>query len=212
MDRKTVDNIIEWATAFYMEIFSPFADHGRRGLATELSDIPDNVLASEVGKEIEEMIKQEPDRPKNFSIGDMSIMYIPNGEYLDPIFEETWHSVSPLESGKDDETFSVVAIYLAIRKAIREDKTDFGRPKEIIERSIEGEYVNSKFNVETIDKEKYKYRNAAVGLLEYFEKGNEGDPIPLERASEISREILRDIVDGEDADRAIAKWEKKLVT
>lgn len=209
--KKAIENVVEWTTDLYEEVFRSLIDYDTRALATELSDFGEEFRKKENGKKIIDRIESAPDRAKNFSMGNNSILYIPKGDLLEPIFEETWHSMSPLKSGsKNEETFVVIPRYLALREASREGKADVNRPKQIIEYSITGEYDNGNLEMHTVDEEKYKARNICIGLLEYFEQGNNGKPVEMETVAEISRNILAEIVNGEPADRAIAKMERKI--
>lgn len=212
MSRKEIiDNVVEWTTDVYEEAFGSYLNYGGRALVTDLSELGEDFRQKEQAKKIIDRIESAPDRAKNFSMGDKSILYIPRGNVLGPIFEETWHSVSPLKSGsRDEETFVVIPRYLALREASREGKADVGRPKEIIEHAITGEYDDGNLEMNTVDEEKYNARNACLGLLEYFEQGDNGGPVDMETVAEISRNILTEILDGEAADRVIAKWERKI--
>ena len=209
--KEIINNIVEWTTDVYEEVFGSLIEYDKRALVTDLSDFDESFREKEQGKKIIKRIKSAPNRAKNFSIGDNSILYIPKGHILEPIFEETWHSVSPLNNGQmDEETFVVIPRYLALREASREGKADVGRPKEIIEYAITGEYSNGNLKMNTVDEEKYKARNACLGLLEYFEQGNNGKPVDMSTVAEISENILAQIIEGEAADRVIAKWERKI--
>ena len=211
-DKKFIEEVVEWSTNVYTGAFSPLINVGKIPVVTDLSDFGEEFRELDRGMKIIENIKKEPNRPKNFRLSkNNSIVYIPNLKSYESVFEETWHSVSPLNGEtKEDETFVPVPIYIALREAIKEDKIDINRPKEIIENSIEGEYKNDSFNLTTVDEEKYQWRNACLGLLEYFEKGKNGKPVEMKKVVKISKQILEDIVNGEPADRAIAKWERKL--
>lgn len=209
--KKVIENIVEWSTNLYLEIFSPYAGYNNRAIITDISETSESFRQKEIGRRVVKQVRKNPNRAKNFKQGGLSIMYIPNGESLEPIFEETWHSLSPLNQGqRNEETFVVLPRYIGLREAIREGKADSGRPKEIIENSITGEYSGGEIEIKTVDEEKYQYRNTCIGLLEYFEKGNNGDPVKMEKVAEISNQILGEIVDGESADRVIAKWERKI--
>jgi len=211
--KQIIDNIVEWTTDVYRNAFGSLIDYDTRALVTDLYDFDEEFRQRDQGKEIIESIEEEPNRAKNFNIGNNSILYIPKGNLLEPIFEETWHSVSPLKNGsRNEETFVVIARYLALREALREGKADVGRPKEIIENSITGEYTGTGLELNTVDERKYEDRNACLGLLEYFEQGNNGKPVEMDTIAKISKNILNEIVDGEAADRAIAKVEKEIST
>jgi len=206
MDRETAERRAELTEEFYTEVYGELIESKGFAVYTEPGELEEYIrenrgrAGSDTLKRLKgilERLKEEPERPRHFSLtGNSSLLYLPTDDAIG-LFEEVFHCLSRLDH-YTEETYAPLATYTAALWAEQNNWIHEYSREELVEKASGAE------RVERFDG-RYRGRKTSHEVLKFFTRGDDGDPLDFKEVKKVSVAIYEAILESDDDPQEVMK-------